>query len=399
MPPGSLRILADENIPVVSDAFGALGTVRTLPGRAIGAEAVRDVDVLLVRSVTPVDAGLLDGSAVQFVGSATTGTDHVDTDALAEAGIPFAHAPGANADSVADYVVAALLYLSVRTGTSLGGRTLGIVGCGAIGSRLARRAAALGMTVLSNDPPREARENSPEDGSSFVSLDRVVRDADVVSLHVPLTHDGPHPTHHLIDADVLDALAPDAWLLNTSRGAVVDNAALRDALVAGRRGPTVLDVWEDEPTPDADLLRHVTLATPHIAGYAIDGKVRGTRMLYEAVCTHLELSADWPQNASPDDEPAALRCTPPDPRLPRAEWLHAVAQQAYAVANDDRRLRPYLDVPPAERGAFFSRLRKTYPRRREMQMHRLPGSALPERHRHAVRGGLEIATATAPSSQ
>jgi erythronate-4-phosphate dehydrogenase len=389
-----LRILADQNIPAVHAAFGPLGTVRTLPGRAITAADVRETDVLLVRSVTPVDAALLDGSDVQFVGSATTGTDHVDREALENAGVPFAHAPGANATSVADYVVAALLHLAARFGTTLDGKCLGVVGCGNIGRRVARRGAALGLSVLQNDPPRAEREANASDAFASVPLDEVLAAADILTLHVPLTHSGPHPTHHLINAAALDRLGPNAWLLNTSRGAVVDSGALRKALETGARGPTVLDVWEHEPTPAPGLLRRVDIATPHIAGYALDGKVRGTRMLHDALCACLELDAEWPDAASPaEDNLDALRCTPPDPRLPRAEWLHALAQQAYAIAADDARLRPYLETPTDERGAFFSRLRKTYPRRREMQQHHLQASLVPDVHRPAVRDGLTIGPA------
>ena len=387
----SLRILADENIPAVRNVFGPFGSVRTLPGHSITASHVHDVDVLLVRSVTSVDADLVADSPVQFIGSATTGTDHVDRDALDKAGIAFAHAPGANATSVADYVVAALLQVAVRTGASLDGRCLGIVGCGHIGQRLAQRAPALGLDVLQNDPPRADAADAAGHAHSFVSLAHVLDAADIVTLHVPLTHDGPHPTHHLIDADALRQMDADTWLLNTSRGAVVDNTALLHAIDAGTRGPTVLDVWEHEPTPMPELLRRVDLATPHIAGYALDGKLRGTRMIFNALCAHLEVDMPWPDAATLSPASLdALSCTPPDPRLPRTEWLHALAQQAYLIGADDARLRPYVTTPADKRGAFFSRLRKTYPRRREMQVHRVPPSAIPDAHHDAVKDGLTI---------
>lgn len=402
-----LRILADENIPLASDAFGTLGTVDTAPGRALGADDVRDVDVLLVRSVTRVDASLLDDSRVRFVGSATIGTDHVDRDYLRRTGIAFAHAPASNADSVADYVVSALLYLATGKRSSLNGLCLGIVGVGNIGARIARRAPFLGVDVLLNDPPRQVQEQDRPDAPDFVPLSVVLDRADVVTLHVPLTTSGPHPTRHLIDADALARMKPGAWLINTARGPVVDNAALRDALAADPRGAgqpgadrggptslggTVLDVWEDEPTPDVDLLRRVDVATPHVAGYAFDGKVRGTRMLYDALCDHLDAPRTWsPDAALAPASPGALRCTPPDPRLPRDAYLHALASQVYDVADDDARLRPIADCAPDDRGAFFSRLRKTYPTRREMQTHAVPASAVPEAHREAVAGGLGIA--------
>ena len=394
----SLHVLADENIPAVQDAFEPFGSVRTMPGRSITAADLHDVDVLLVRSVTTVDAHLVANSPVQFVGSATTGTDHVDRDALDEANATFAHAPGANATSVADYVVAALLHVAMRTGTPLKGRRLGIVGCGNIGQRLAQRAPALGLEVLPNDPPRADAADAAGRAHSFVSLEHVLDAADIITLHVPLTHDGSHPTHHLIDAEALRRMGSETWLLNTSRGAVVDNAALLRALDAGTRGPTVLDVWEDEPTPMADLLRQVDLATPHIAGYALDGKLRGTRMLFDALCDHLGVDVPWPDAATlTPASPDALVCTPPDPRLPRTEWLHALAQQAYVIGNDDARLRPYATMPADEQGPFFSRLRKTYPRRRELQVHRVSASAIPATYYDAVDDGLTLAVTSSPS--
>jgi erythronate-4-phosphate dehydrogenase len=355
------------------------------------AETVQDVDILLVRSVTPVGPALLEGSAVQFVGSATIGTDHVDQDYLARQGISFAHAPASNADSVADYIVAALLVLARRTQTPLRSRTVGIVGCGNIGGRLARRLPALGVRVLQNDPPLAKAADAEGRAHDFVSLPTVLREADVVSLHVPLTHDGPHPTHHLVDADMLGQVSKGTWLLNASRGAVVDSEALLAAIRNGTVGAAALDVWEGEPTPDPDLIRAVDVATPHIAGYAYDGKVRGTTMLYEALCDHLGVEPSWnPETVLRPDDPDALRCQAPDPRLPRTDWLHHLAVQAYDLAADGARMREILDRPSAERGDYFSHLRKTYPVRREMQQHTVPRAGVPEAYRAAVEEGLTL---------
>ena len=387
----SLQILADENIPHADDAFGTLGTVRTMPGRALSASNVRGVDVLLVRSVTPIGPDLLEESGVRFVGSATIGTDHVDQDFLDAENIAFAHAPASNADSVADYVVATLLLLAVRTQTPLQGQTVGIVGCGNIGGRLTRRLPALGLEVLANDPPRAEEAEARGEAHDFVSLEHVLQGADIVTLHVPLTREGPHATHHLVDADALAALREGAWLVNTSRGAVVDPAALRDALDAGRLGALALDVWADEPTPDPVLVRQADVATPHIAGYAYDGKVRGTAMLYNALCEHLGVTPTWdPQSVLAPMSPDALRCTPPDPRLPLPDRAHHLARQACDVAADDARFRPYLDLSAEERGAFFSELRKTYPTRREMQQHTVPAFGVSSGHRTLVRDGLTM---------
>jgi erythronate-4-phosphate dehydrogenase len=389
--PSSLHICADENIPHVHDAFGALGTVQTRPGRAMKQRDLQETDVLLVRSVTSVGPALLEGTPVQFVGSATIGTDHVDRAYLDANDIAFAHAPASNADSVADYVVAALLRLATRRGVALEGRTVGTVGCGNIGGRLARRLPALGVDVLVNDPPRAEAMETRGEAHDFVSLDTVLDASDILTLHVPLTTDGPHPTHHLVGRPEIEHLSDDAWLVNTSRGAVVNNDVLGEAMHHDRLGGAILDVWEHEPTPDVDLLRMVDIATPHIAGYAYDGKVRGTTMLYEALCQHLGESATWdPQSVLAPSDADTLRCTPPDPRLPQTDWAQHLAAQVYPIVEDDARLRAIADEPPDERGAFFSNLRKTYPIRREMRTHTVPRSAVPDALRSLVHDGLTL---------
>ncbi|PEN14376.1 erythronate-4-phosphate dehydrogenase [Longibacter salinarum] len=393
MPTLSLSVLADENIPLASEAFGSLGTVQTLPGRAIERADLMDIDALFVRSVTTVGPELLSGTPVRFVGSATIGTDHIDQEWLQNEGIAFAHAPASNADSVADYVVAIALHLALKTDTSLADRTAGIIGCGNTGSRVAARLRALGANVLQNDPPLAEEADKRGEDHPYVSLDHVLEKANLISLHTPLTTHGPHPTHHLFNGDRIGQLQKETWLINTSRGAVIDNQALSSCLRAPRANvtATALDVWENEPTPDAELLRHVDLSTPHVAGYAFDGKVRGTSMLYHAFCEFLDIEPAWsPDAALAPARLGALRLSPPDARLPRTEYLDALARQACDVAADHHRLQKVLDVPPDERGAYFSRLRKTYPKRREMQMHSVSKDAVPEAYHEFVRDGLQI---------
>lgn len=384
-----LKILADENIPFVEEAFAGVGDVRLSPGRSMDAGAVREADVLLVRSVTPVTPDLLEGSQVQFVGSATIGTDHVDHGYLKERGITFSHAPGSNADSVVEYVTAVLLRLAVRKGTRLRGKTLGIVGCGSIGGRMARRAPALGLHVLKNDPPRAEEAEAAGQPHDFVSLETVLREADIVTLHVPLTRGGAHPTYHLVGEEALAMMAPDAWLVNTSRGPAVDNRALRSRLQEEGLGGAVLDVWEGEPTPDPDLIRLVDLATPHIAGYSFDGKVQGTVMLYRALMQHLGRPEQWDCEAVLAPE-KALDLAPPDPALPEADGLNWLVRQMYDVGADDHRMRGLLDRQAGERGSYFTELRRTYPRRRTFGRHILPAALVPEAYRPAVREGLQV---------
>ena len=275
-----MRILADENIPVVDAFFADQGSIRRLPGRAIDRAALAEVDVLLVRSVTEVSRAALAGSPVRFVGTCTIGTDHLDLDYFAEAGIAWSSAPGCNARGVVDYVLGCLLAMAEVRGADLAERTYGVVGAGQVGGRLVEVLRGLGWKVLVCDPPRQAREPDGE----FVSLERLLAEADVISLHTPLNRDGEHPTRHLLDEPRLAALRPGTWLVNASRGAVVDNQALRRLLEGGADLEVALDVWEGEPQADPELAARCLIATPHIAGYSLEGKLRGTAQIYQAYC-------------------------------------------------------------------------------------------------------------------
>ena len=383
-----LRILADENIPLVREAFGKEGEIRLAPGRAMHSDAIGQANILLIRSVTQITPMLLQNNPeIEFIGSATSGTDHVDLAYLKGRHIPFAHAPGSNANSVVEYVMAALLQLAVQKGQHLCGKTVGIVGCGHIGSRLADRLPALGLRVLKNDPPRA--EEAKRDGRAhdFLPLKTLLKEADIVTLHVPLNREGVHSTYHLFDEDVLAAMKDEAWLINASRGAVVDNAALR--LRREEIGAVVLDVWENEPTPSPDLLQRVDLATPHVAGYCYDGKVRGTIMLYRALMDHLGRAPSWDYEAALKP-PEPLTVAPPDPALPATDGLNLLARQMYDIVADDQRLRRILDQPEEEQGQYFSQLRKTYPRRRAFSQHTMPAALAPGSYRAAIQDGLRV---------
>ncbi|MFP4057150.1 MAG: 4-phosphoerythronate dehydrogenase [Candidatus Brocadiia bacterium] len=352
-----MRILADENIPFAREAFATLGDVELVRGRELGAEALRDCDLLVVRSVTRVDEGLLGGSRVRFVGTATIGTDHVDLDFLRRQGIAFASAPGSNANSVAEYVVAALLVLARRGGTALEGKSIGVVGVGNVGSRVVAKCQALGMKVLENDPPLARQSGDPR----FLPLDALL-EADFLTLHVPLTREGEDATYHLADERLLARMRPDARLLNTSRGAVADGSALARAIDAGAVGGAVLDVWEGEPAIDVGLLGRVALGTPHIAGYSFDGKVAATEMVYRAACEALGAEATWsagPAMPPPEHPRIELAC--------RGRSEEDVAREAvltvYDIEADDRALRGVAGADDV--AGCFDRLRKTYRQRRE----------------------------------
>jgi erythronate-4-phosphate dehydrogenase len=354
-----MKIVADPNIPFVQEAFGSLGDITLVPGRQIKAATVREADALLVRSVTPVNATLLDGSRVRFVATATIGTDHIDEAGLCERGIGFSSAAGSNANSVAEYVVAALLELAHRQGFRLRDRTLGVIGVGNVGSRVVRYAEALGIRVLQNDPPRERAERLPQ----FLPLPRVLGEADIITMHVPLARTGADATFHLFDKDRLAAVEERRpMLVNTARGAVVDNKALLKAIDGERVGGTVLDVWESEPDISPELLEVVDIGTPHIAGYSFDGKVNGTSMIHHALCEFFKLTPTW-------------QPTMPPPEVPRIELsvssgdddedvLRRVVRRVYDVTSDDAALRKGVRAPEGI-AANFDTLRAVYPMRRE----------------------------------
>jgi len=361
-------ILADENIPFALDAFGTLGEVRLKHGRRIAHADLADVDLLVVRSITRVDAALLAGTPVRFVGTATSGSDHVDTAELNRLGVAFHAALGCNANAVAEYMAAAWLALAKLRGDTLAGRSVGVVGVGHVGSLVAGMARALGMEPVLNDP-QKARETASADYRPLHDL----LDCDIVTCHTPLTLDGPDPTWGLIGEPFLARLKPGAWLSNAGRGGVVHEAALHQALDGKRLDAVVLDVWEREPGIDGRLLARVDIGTPHIAGYSLEGKLNGTAMVYRAACAFLGVEPAWrPEAALPPRAPGL-----PLPGFARGDTAlggldrHSVAALAGAVTahcpilRDDEALRKTVGMSPAERGRAFDLLRKTYPDRRE----------------------------------
>ncbi|MGA6097054.1 4-phosphoerythronate dehydrogenase PdxB [Stutzerimonas marianensis] len=354
-----MRILADENIPLVDAFFGELGEIRRMAGRSINRAAVAQADILLVRSVTRVDRELLEGSPVHFVGTCTIGTDHLDLDYLDQAGIVWSSAPGCNARGVVDYVLGSLLALAEGEGVSLADRRYGVVGAGEVGGRLVEVLRGLGWDVRVCDPPRQAREVG-----EFVELQDIIAECDVISLHTPLTLHGEHSTFHLFDEARLQRLRPGAWLINASRGAVVDNAALRRELARRADIQAVLDVWEGEPQVDVALAELCWIATPHVAGYSLDGKLRGTAQVYQAFCAA--------QGSKPTVELASLMPDAPlqglwfDKSAGTEQLLATLCRAVYDPRSDDAAFRRSLAGDEAERRAGFDQLRKQYPPRREI---------------------------------
>jgi erythronate-4-phosphate dehydrogenase len=354
-----MKIVADENIPYVREAFAQFGEVVLVHGREVGADTVRDADALLVRSITKVNARLLEGSKVRFVGTATIGEDHIDKTWLEANGITFSSAPGSNADSVAQYLTAALLVLGDWRGFEPQDKVLGIIGHGNVGTRVEAKARALGMECVLNDPPLERKTGDPK----YRPLDELLRRSDIITVHVPLTGDGPDATRHLLNTAFFDRVKTGVIIINTARGAVADGTALREALESGKVGASVLDVWENEPNIDLNLFANLALGTPHIAGYSFDGKVNGTRQLYEAFCAFSGVTPSWdPRPLLPEPECPFLEVNGDADQV--VEVRKAVLS-VYDIREDDKRLRQVITLPAEERGKYFDCLRKEYPRRRE----------------------------------
>ena len=351
-----MRILADENIPML-EAFEQHGQVRRVAGRSLDRAVLGDAEVLLVRSVTQVDQALLAGSQVKFVGTCTIGTDHLDLDYFAQQGIAWASAPGCNARGVVDYVLGALFALAERDGVELAQRCYGVVGAGQVGERLVQVLRGLGWQVLVCDPPRQQLE-----GGDYVALSTLLERCDVISLHTPLTAHGDDPTQHLIGAEQLAMLSTGSWLINASRGAVVDNQALKVFLQQRPDVRAVLDVWEGEPQVDVELAKLCDLATAHIAGYSLDGKIRGTAQIYQAFCQHFAIAA---QTAIEFPEQTLLAVQLAG-NAPVAETMATLCRAVYDPRSDDAAFRLSLSGDAAARRAAFDQLRKNYPVRREI---------------------------------
>ncbi|MCG9598133.1 4-phosphoerythronate dehydrogenase [Vibrio sp. Isolate25] len=359
-----MKILIDENMPYAEQLFSQLGEVVLKSGRTLTAEDLIDVDALMIRSVTKVNADLIaKANKLKFVGTATAGMDHVDQALLKEKGIFFTAAPGCNKVGVAEYAFSVMMVLAQQQGFSVFDKTVGIIGAGQVGSYLQQCLEGLGIKVLINDPPKQAAG----DERNFTPLDVLLEQADIITIHTPITRDGDFPTHHLINETVLNRLRGDQILINAARGPVVDNTALKARLRKQDGFIAALDVFEFEPEVDMELLPLLAFATPHVAGYGLEGKARGTTMIFNSFCEFL--NNDLRAHAS------ELLPTAPVPELvlDRA-WdeatLHNLTQLVYDVRKDDALFRREISQPGA-----FDLMRKHYWDRREYSAVTLRGSA------------------------
>ena len=284
-----MKVIIDHKIPYIKEAISRIADeVVFLPGNAFTKEEVKDADALIVRTRTTCNRELLEGSQVKFIATATIGYDHIDTEYCREAGITWTNCPGCNAGSVEQYVHSVLLLLKREKGLDLEKSTIGIVGVGHVGSRVKRMAEGLGMKVLLNDPPR-----AEQGESGFVDLETIARECDVITFHTPLSREGRYATFHLVNHEFLVSLKRTPYIINSSRGEVVDTDALLVALAAGKVRDVVIDTWENEPDINHELLDVAFLATPHIAGYSADGKANATRMSLEALCKFFHIEATF----------------------------------------------------------------------------------------------------------
>lgn len=347
-----IKIVADNKIPFLQGALEPVARVAYLPGEAITSADLADADALITRTRTQCNAALLEGASVQFIASATIGFDHIDQEYCRQKGIAWTNAPGCNAGSVVQYVSSGLAHILRQEGKSFSDLSLGIIGAGHVGSRLATLASTLGVKTLVNDPPRARAEGF----RGFSSLEEVLREADIISLHVPLNPGGPDRTFHLADRDFFGKMKPGAWFINTSRGEVAETSALLEALKSGRLSGAILDVWENEPAIHPELLELASIATPHIAGYSADGKANGTTASVRAISRFFQLGLDdWapstiPQAASP------LLSLPPKVGS-KEDVFFLLSLQAYNIFADDHALR--------HDPSGFEKLRGDYPIRRE----------------------------------
>jgi len=355
-----MKIVCAETVLLGQEALSNAGKTVILPDREITRENLLDADALVVRSKTKITAELLHDTPVKFVGTATAGTDHIDADWLQRHGIYWCAAPGCNANSVSEYLVAGLLTLGHRHGYDLQNKTIGVIGCGNVGSRVIKKCHGLGMNVLRNDPPLAAASPDPD----FQPLEHVLAEADIVTLHVPLVKHKPWPTERMADWIFFEQMKPGAIFINAARGSVCDYDALLDAKNSGMVSKTILDVWSPEPAFRTDLVKISDLASPHIAGHSYEGKLNGTIACYNELCNFFEIPKTWDIAASlptPDVPSIEMDCTGRDDE----EILREIIQQVYNIEEDDRLIREAAVHCEVDRARNFDALRKSYRIRRE----------------------------------
>jgi len=355
-----IKIIADDKIPFLKGVLEPFASIEYLNYSQITNEKLKDVDALLIRTRTKCNKELLEGTKVKFIATATIGFDHIDTKYCDEKNIKWLNAPGCNSGSVMQYFASAILSLAHKKNISLKDKTLGIIGVGNVGSKVERFAKTIGMKVLLNDPPRERAEGKDK----FVSLDELISKSDIITFHVPLNKEGNDKTFHLADKNFFNKFDNQKIIINTSRGEVIDTSALKEAIDEDKISSLVLDVWENEPNIDIDLLSKTDIATPHIAGYSADGKANGTSICVNALNEffNLGLEKKWYPKEIPAPNNSSLieiDCS----NKSEQEIIFDVINHTYKIYDDDFRLRNSVQS--------FEKQRANYPIRREFHYYTL----------------------------
>ncbi len=347
-----IKIVADNKIPFLKGVLDEIAEVHYIPGRKIGHEHVKDADALIVRTRTKCDEHLLEGTPVKYIATATIGYDHLDIDYLKKKQITWGNAPGCNSGSVMQYVASSLAYITGKTGRPFKNLTMGIIGAGHVGRKVERLARLMGMNVLLNDPPRERKEGR----NSFTDLELLLAESDIVTLHVPLNKSGRDKTLHMASHNFLSKMKKGAWLVNTSRGEVLNTGAVRESLLNEHTAGTILDVWENEPDIDRGLLELSDIGTPHIAGYSMDGKANGTAQSVRAISRFFGLGMDdWYPESIPSPSGSILQIE--NSLLSPEQLAKIVFYHTYDILADSYRLKANPE--------YFEKLRDNYPPRRE----------------------------------
>ncbi len=354
-----IKILTDKKIPFLKGVLDNIVDIRYLSPDEITPETLLDADALIIRTRTQCNESLLKNSKVKYVATATIGYDHIDTIYCASKGIQWINAPGCNSSSVMQYVASALLTLRASKNLDLSKLTLGIVGVGNVGSKVEKLGKLLGMNVVLNDPPRKRKEGS----SNFIDLQELTDTSDIITFHVPLNLSGIDRTHHLADKEYFSKMH-NKIIINTSRGEVIDSDAMIQAIDRKSISSAVLDVWENEPDIDQELLNIIDVATPHIAGYSVEGKANGTAVCINAISEFFNL--DFQKNWYPQEIPLApnssvieVDCN----NKTTQKILSEIILHTYSILDDDKRLRSSIET--------FEKQRNEYPIRREFPFYEI----------------------------
>jgi len=345
-----MKIVADKNIPYLKGVAEHFGDTFYIAGNEFTKETIADADTLIVRTVTYFGKEILDGTKVKLICTATIGYDHIDIQYCQENGIKWYNAPGSNSGSVMQYIVSSLFVISQKKGINLRDKTIGIVGVGNVGKKVAHACRLLGMKVLLNDPPRQEAENSNE----FVDIETIKREADIITFHTPLTKEGSHMTFHLANADFFASLEKKPIIINSARGAIIDTLAIKEAIILQQISGAVIDCWEKEPDIDTEYMNMVDIATPHIAGYSADGKANATRVSLERIAEF------WNISKAPINVVKAPDINDPLINLDAVETYEQLSMAILKTYNPETDHNSLVSDPSA-----FSTLRGNYPLRRE----------------------------------